>query len=116
MLYQGSQVQEIRHISSCIDLKMNECHPGREPTRVWHFEKSVEQPLCHRGLVCAWESFDSGGGFASETLAPHRMTEAHFTLTRSSFTGPSSPEGSNGEFALYGFTSAKVYFVVASAC
>ena len=31
-------------------------------------------------------------------------------------TGPSRPEGSNGELALYGFTSAKVYFVVASGC
>jgi hypothetical protein len=41
---------------------------------------------------------------------------SYCAISFSNFTGPSSPEGSNGEFALYGFTSAKVYFVVASGC
>src|SRR5579884_1749990 len=31
-------------------------------------------------------------------------------------TGPSNPEGSNGELALYGFTSAYVYFVAPGCC
>lgn len=34
---------------------------------------------------------------------------SHCVLSRTIVTGPSRPEGSSGEFALYGFTSANVY-------
>src|ERR1700730_13594060 len=44
------------------------------------------------------------------------ISQSYCAVSCSSFTGPSSPEESSGEFALYGFTSAKVYFVVASGC
>ena len=53
---------------------------------------------------------------AGETGAHQLIIHSHCVATEVISTGPSKPEGNNGELALYGFTSAKVYFVVASGC
>ena len=74
----------------------------------------IIQPPCHSEEIAA--AADEESAFRGEKQKNVTLGYPHWGTVEYRRTGPRRPEGSSGEFALYGFTSANVYFAVASGC